>query len=733
MTIQSEAIKAGPFDGNDSTTVFPFTFKVFTAADLRVVLTDTNGVESDLVLTSDYTVSLNADQDASPGGSVTYPVSGSPLATGEKLTLVNALEFKQLTDLQNGGAWYPQTVEDALDRVTMLAQRNNEEISRQIIAPVSDETVDLTLPAVNARASKFLGFDGNGEPIAVDWGDSLTAPVFSSKAAAVAYITGQGVSGGQQFFITSADGGSFAGVTGAVAGTYADNGGIYCGTQFIPTGGDGSTALVRQSSGWTSVAWFGAQGDGSTDDTAAIQAAIDYAEGSGGGDVRFPAGTYLISATLSVSRNAYLVGEGWYFLNDYVDNELVIDGSVIKLATGSNVDAIRFRADITGLVGSSFPRQHSGMRNIAVFGNRSDSQSPSVRDNNTVGNGVVIQGTSYVTLDNVLSLRCAEDGFATESYDYGDGNGVRSCNNLSWRNVVSIGNYANGFSVFAGDSTFHQLVGGYNGQDGLNTAAGVPFTESLFWNNQRHGVFTSGTRQSFTSCKSYDNKYNGFYLSSANEVTLSACHVYSNGAIASGVANETCGVLIGGTSDNITIDGTYLGNSASLGNTQERGIRSTVAGLTLKLGSNNITGNTVSDLDISSYTNVSMHGDVGSSSVKHPGFTATGTIDMADEAIRGVNGLSFSSWGGTSFSAGTLTVGGRSIVSADEAGGVTVTDISSSATDLPLLIIRNINASSITFQHNSSKLRLTGGTDKVIAQNEAIMFAYISGTVWQQV
>ena len=150
MTIQNESIKAGPFDGNDSTTVFPFTFKVFQAADLDVIFTSTTAVESTLVLDTDYSVSLNADQEASPGGNVTYPVAGDPLATGEKLTILNGVAFEQGTDLQNGGAWNPETVENALDKVTMLAQRNQEEIARSVKVDVSsDSTPDELLQDID--------------------------------------------------------------------------------------------------------------------------------------------------------------------------------------------------------------------------------------------------------------------------------------------------------------------------------------------------------------------------------------------------------------------------------------------------------------------------------------------------------------------------------------------------------------------------------------------------------
>ena len=71
MTISTESIKAGPFAGNASTTTFAFSYKVFAQADLAVIFTSTVGVESTKTLTTDYSVSLNSDQDNNPGGSIT--------------------------------------------------------------------------------------------------------------------------------------------------------------------------------------------------------------------------------------------------------------------------------------------------------------------------------------------------------------------------------------------------------------------------------------------------------------------------------------------------------------------------------------------------------------------------------------------------------------------------------------------------------------------------------------
>jgi hypothetical protein len=55
---------------------------------------------------------------------------------------------------------------------------------------------------------------------------------------------------------------------------------------------------------------YGATGDGTTDDAAAIQLAVDAAEADGGGTVYFPAGTYAITDRINVPAFVNLLGEG---------------------------------------------------------------------------------------------------------------------------------------------------------------------------------------------------------------------------------------------------------------------------------------------------------------------------------------------------------------------------------------------------------------------------------------
>jgi hypothetical protein len=80
-------------------------------------------------------------------------------------------------------------------------------------------------------------------------------------------------------------------------------------TGLIATGSITSRLLADRWGEIKNVKDFGATGDGSTDDTAAIQAAVDAAIAAGGGTVYFPAGTYSI-LSVDVRHGLTLVGDG---------------------------------------------------------------------------------------------------------------------------------------------------------------------------------------------------------------------------------------------------------------------------------------------------------------------------------------------------------------------------------------------------------------------------------------
>lgn len=145
MTISSETRKAGPFTGNGLTATYPFTFKVFANTDLVVVRTDLLNVDTTLALTTDYTVSLNADQDSSPGGSITL-VAG-PLDVGLKVTMTSDVPLTQGVDITNQGGFYPEIISNALDKLTIISQQLQLGVDRSAKLPISNTTDADTLTA----------------------------------------------------------------------------------------------------------------------------------------------------------------------------------------------------------------------------------------------------------------------------------------------------------------------------------------------------------------------------------------------------------------------------------------------------------------------------------------------------------------------------------------------------------------------------------------------------------
>lgn len=151
MTVASTTSKSGPYAGNGVTTVFAVGFTCFAAADLSVVRTDAGGVDTVLTIGTDYTVSLNADQTASPGGTVTAIVAP---ATGYQLTILRNVALTQGTSLPNQGGWYPKVVENAFDKLTMIVQQLSEKVGRSVqVGVTGTDTTSLLTAIFGAGAS----------------------------------------------------------------------------------------------------------------------------------------------------------------------------------------------------------------------------------------------------------------------------------------------------------------------------------------------------------------------------------------------------------------------------------------------------------------------------------------------------------------------------------------------------------------------------------------------------
>lgn len=147
--------------GNGVTTVFPYSFRILTSADLEVRL---DGV----LQSSGYTVS---GIGAASGGNITF--SSAP-GNGVQVLRQRVATFNRSTDYQRGGAFSEETVDNDFDRAIMLAQQLDDRLGRTLRAPATDTAYPSELPSASARASSVLGFDATGQPTTYSAASAVT-------------------------------------------------------------------------------------------------------------------------------------------------------------------------------------------------------------------------------------------------------------------------------------------------------------------------------------------------------------------------------------------------------------------------------------------------------------------------------------------------------------------------------------------------------------------------------
>lgn len=131
MSFTNQTLKSGPYATNGSTTAFSGTFYCLAESQLAVTLTDSDGVESTLVLTTDYTVS-----GTFPTSSFTVNTVATQ-ATGQTITISRATDLTQESSFGNSGPYLPKTHETAFDKSMTAIQEVQEEVDRCVKNAVS--------------------------------------------------------------------------------------------------------------------------------------------------------------------------------------------------------------------------------------------------------------------------------------------------------------------------------------------------------------------------------------------------------------------------------------------------------------------------------------------------------------------------------------------------------------------------------------------------------------------
>lgn len=259
------------FQGNSVTQIFPCGFRIFQASDISVSLVNAaTGTSTSLALNSDYTLTGEGDQTGFTLSTVT------PVATGTNLLVSRNIPYTQPTDFTNQGSFFPTMHEDMADRLGMQIQQLAGSIGRSLKMPdgiTPAPSPNMPLPA--ALAPLVWSADGtaleNGSTSLT--GDMLLRPDLASSA--------------------SGKGASLVGFQQQGAGALASNiKAAILGFFFTPQ-------------------MFGAVGDGTADDTAAVQAWLNacllYGYKAWAPAVAIG---YRLTSTINVAGGVTIVGDG---------------------------------------------------------------------------------------------------------------------------------------------------------------------------------------------------------------------------------------------------------------------------------------------------------------------------------------------------------------------------------------------------------------------------------------
>lgn len=280
---------------NGIQTIYDYPFPIFASEDLKVFF---DGA-------TQYAGFAISDAGNTNGGSVTFATAP---ADGVVLTLERRVPLERMTDFLEGGDFSAQSINNELDYLTASVQQVNRDLSPMLRYGDHETPGETVLPDRIARANKALGFDGDGNPIAVSLEGSMASPSYTASG------------------------------TGAVTRTSQDK--------------------MRDG---ISVKDFGALGNGLTDDTLAIQKALAAHD-----NVYVPPGTYLISGTITLGERQRLYGAGQVSVLQCQDDSFNAVEIVADFATLSD---IRINGGDIGLklYGVARPCVQSSVTDVSIF------------------------------------------------------------------------------------------------------------------------------------------------------------------------------------------------------------------------------------------------------------------------------------------------------------------------------------------------------------------------------
>ena len=337
--------------------------------------------------------------------------------------------------------------------------------------------------------------------------------------------------------------------------------------------GTGATARTVDSKlkDIVSVKDFGATGDGATDDTAAIQAAITYCTGTKDRTLYFPTGTYRCNSVIG-TIGCSAIGEGLF-------------NSVIEY-TGTAADFLVFT---TG--------KYEGLQFYA-----SNASHASYFTKNPA---------AFVSFNNCMWS--ATPGLATGALLYMNQALVVEINGcfFNGHNICLIGQDGGGSGFCNGVTISNTLFGAYKTGAIANGGQGWTLQNCLFEHtpapeNACKAIYTD------TACIWYGTKINGCWFGDNTATALSFIRwrgygLSINGCYAAGEGTNSCTfVELTNTSSGISITGNYIANFANLLKTNGYGTEIAIFGNKLNPVPTEINGTVASGLVAQSGVNTNV-------------------------------------------------------------------------------------------------------------------------------
>lgn len=376
-----------------------------------------------------------------------------------------------------------------------------------------------------------------------------------------------------------------------------------------------------------SVKDFGAVGDGVTNDTAAIQAAIDAVGAGGGGIVFFPTGTYKTTSALNVDRNFVTL-------------------------KGVGIAATRIAPATTGQVGVLFqkagggPIEYCGIEGVDIFPTVAIADCIRVVDHFWFTAKSVRLPTNYTTGINLYKGTTSYLAFLEDVFTNGGAVGVRVGENGTGdiQNVFLYNCHLNSASV-AGLRVVNvgglQFVGGEilycnrglvietSGSDRvkgvfvtsvfLDTAtnetlrlsvistsarmSGVSFNACSFnFSQSGDGAIVSGPagdpgqceRIRFDGCDFLLNRLNGAYITNCRDIDFVACHFHGNSNTAT---NVNSGLFVDNGTQGLRVNGGSFGSEDEFSASQKFGIVLSGSASEVRISGVDVTGNATGGID----------------------------------------------------------------------------------------------------------------------------------------